>query len=657
LIRILTTRPAASASTTEALPNGPTVVLNYQYNPAGQRTEMAVTIDGVPDFVDDYSYNAAGQVISVTEHGVTGGDAVANKEIDLSYNADGELATVDRYQDGVLAVEGDYTYDSAGDLTGLVYHQGDTVLASYAWTYSGGTVVSGQWSVGSEGNWQPTGGIVPVHDTTGVTSALMSSGFAGLAEVTSCTSVDGTANYSYDPTGELLAATYSGGQVNEAYSYDANGNRTNAGYATGADNRLLSDGTYTYAYDGEGHRTEKFIDANADGVLDVGDTDVTQFSWDNRDRLTEVKTCATEGGDPTEVVDYLYDVENRWIGENIFNGTEHQIRFAYDGNEIVLQFDRDLPSTSGGGAGGEGSSSMTAADLSHRYTWLPGAVDQLMSDEQTDKVVWTVGDNQGTIRDLAVMDSGVTSVVNHRVFDSFGNLVSETNSAVDCLFGYTGRARDNATGLQNNLNRWYDASVGSWISKDPSGFGSEDANLYRYCGNNPLQFVDPYGLEKITIYIGGVKVAGGVGGHSFILVPDGKGGWTIYRGGPSGDNANTLKITIQPWGPQSIDYPKSNDKFKTELKGFKVEVEGGVAGANTSLINLASAINQAGIKYDPNPFAKGATCNSFTSWAIQALTGKIPALPTIFSDMGPVSWGGFRTPLPPLKFGTPSPSQ
>jgi RHS repeat-associated protein len=461
------------------------VVLNYQYNPAGQRTEMAATIDGTPDFVDDYSYNAAGQVISVTEHGVTGGDAVANKEIDLTYNDAGELATVDRYQDGVLAVEGDYTYDSAGDLTGLVYHQDDTVLASYAWTYSGGTATLAAGS--SNADWLPSGGIVPVHDTTGVTSALMSGGFAGLSEVTSCTSVDGTANYSYDPTGELLAATYTSGQVNEAYSYDANGNRTNGGYVTGADNRLLSDGTYWYAYDAEGNRTEKFIDANHDGVLDAGDTDVTEFTWDNRDRLTEVKTYATEGGDPTEVVDYLYDVENRWIGENIdSNGTEHQIRFAYDGNQIVLQFDKD------------GSGQLDASSVSHRYTWLPGAVDQLMSDEQADKVVWTLGDNQGTIKDLAVMDSGVTSIVNHRVFDSLGNLVSQTNSAVDCLFGYTGRPLDSATGLQNNLNRWYDSSTGGWISKDPTGLNAGDTNLYRYVGNSPTNGIDPKGT---TIYL------------------------------------------------------------------------------------------------------------------------------------------------------------
>ena len=94
-------------STTESSVGGPTVTLSYQYNTANERTEMAATIDGTADFVDDYTYNSLGEVVSVTEHGVTGGNAVATKEIDLAYNAAGELTTVDRYENGQLAVEGD----------------------------------------------------------------------------------------------------------------------------------------------------------------------------------------------------------------------------------------------------------------------------------------------------------------------------------------------------------------------------------------------------------------------------------------------------------------------------------------------------------------------------------------------------------------------
>ena len=53
------------------------------------------------------------------------------------------------------------------------------------------------------------------------------------------------------------------------------------------------------------------------------------------------------------------------------------------------------------------------------------------------------------------------------------------------IIGYTGRPLDLVTGLQNNLNRWYDARTGRWISEDPIGFAAGDANLYRYVGNGP----------------------------------------------------------------------------------------------------------------------------------------------------------------------------
>ena len=45
-------------STTETTVGGPTVVLAYQYDSSGDRTQMAATIDGTADFVDDYTYNS-----------------------------------------------------------------------------------------------------------------------------------------------------------------------------------------------------------------------------------------------------------------------------------------------------------------------------------------------------------------------------------------------------------------------------------------------------------------------------------------------------------------------------------------------------------------------------------------------------------------------
>ena len=48
-----------------------------------------------------------------------------------------------------------------------------------------------------------------------------------------------------------------------------------------------------------------------------GDTDVTVYAWDARERLVKATNYAAYGGSAAQVVDYLYDVENRWIGENI----------------------------------------------------------------------------------------------------------------------------------------------------------------------------------------------------------------------------------------------------------------------------------------------------------------------------------------------------
>jgi RHS repeat-associated protein len=126
------------------------------------------------------------------------------------------------------------------------------------------------------------------------------------------------------------------------------------------------------------------------------------------------------------------------------------------------------------------------------------AGEQLTSLTQPGSVLLPLTNNVGTVCDLAQYNpqSGTTSVVDHRVYDSFGNLKSQTNAAVDFLFGFTGRPLDQATGLQNNLNRWYDSGTGRWMSKDPTGFFAGDTNTECYCGNNSTSEIDPTGLEE-----------------------------------------------------------------------------------------------------------------------------------------------------------------
>ena len=203
--------------------------------------------------------------------------------------------------------------------------------------------------------------------------------------------------------------------------------------------------------------------------------------------------------------------QRHWIGETITaGGTTTQTRFVYDGNQIVMQLDK------------AGTGDLAATDLSHRYLWGP-AVDQLLAEEQLSslsggegydltqqgQVVWTLTDNQNTVRDLATYSDGTTTVVNHRVFSAYGQMLSQTNpttgyaATVDCLFAYTGRALDQATGLQNNDNRWYDSITGRWLSQDPIAFAGGDANLYRYVENGPTNATDPTGEDAALTVPGG----------------------------------------------------------------------------------------------------------------------------------------------------------
>jgi RHS repeat-associated protein len=137
------------------------------------------------------------------------------------------------------------------------------------------------------------------------------------------------------------------------------------------------------------------------------------------------------------------------------------------------------------------------------YLWGP-AVDQILADEQVatgspNDVRWPLADWQGTIHDVATYNAAtnVTTIANHKVYEAFGKVHSESGPTVDTIFGFTGRYFDDDTGLQWNLNRWYDPGVGRWLSEDPIGFAAGDPNLYRYVGNSPGMFGDPRGLIEL----------------------------------------------------------------------------------------------------------------------------------------------------------------
>jgi len=100
-------------------------------------------------------------------------------------------------------------------------------------------------------------------------------------------------------------------------------------------------------------------------------------------------------------------------------------------------------------------------------------------------------DQVGSLR--AVTDSS-HNIVKEIVYDTYGNIVTDTNEAFKVPFGFAGGLYDSDTKLTRFGYRDYDATTGKWTAKDPIGFAGGDSNLYGYVLGDPINFVDPSGL-------------------------------------------------------------------------------------------------------------------------------------------------------------------
>jgi len=119
---------------------------------------------------------------------------------------------------------------------------------------------------------------------------------------------------------------------------------------------------------------------------------------------------------------------------------------------------------------------------------------------------WTLRDHLNTVR--KVVDAR-GCVVSNLEYNAFGALVSATGDKP--LFRYTGKMFDDATGLQWNINRWYDSNVGRWISEDPIGFRGKDGNVTRYVYNSPIQYADIYGkVAQLAPFVLGLAGSDGM---------------------------------------------------------------------------------------------------------------------------------------------------
>jgi len=96
---------------------------------------------------------------------------------------------------------------------------------------------------------------------------------------------------------------------------------------------------------------------------------------------------------------------------------------------------------------------------------------------------------------------------------SDGDGVEISASAIGNPYMFTGRRYDEDTGLYYYRLRDFHPVLGRFVQNDPIGYAG-GLNLYTYCGNNSLSYLDPYGLDRYLVkqhgthYLIGIEVEG-----------------------------------------------------------------------------------------------------------------------------------------------------
>ncbi len=130
-----------------------------------------------------------------------------------------------------------------------------------------------------------------------------------------------------------------------------------------------------------------------------------------------------------------------------------------------------------------------------------GAVSRILTEEgyitfngTTPVYHYYLKDHQGNNR-VVLNQDGTVEQVNH--YYPFGGLMGESTAGGVQPYKYNGKELDRMHGLDlfDYGARHYDAAIGRWLTIDPMSEEYYSISTYAYCGNNPVNAIDPTGMS------------------------------------------------------------------------------------------------------------------------------------------------------------------
>jgi RHS repeat-associated protein len=291
----------------------------------------------------------------------------------------------------------------------------------------------------------------------------------------------------YDPNGNIVSRTVPGGTTTYDYD-DLDRLKSEAGPAR----------TQTLTWDANGNRTgdasgSHTFTPNTDRPLTIAGQSVTVdpagnitqarnlgFVWNPAGQLQEVRQGSPSG---TLLASYTYDYQGRRTRKVLSGSGPLNYRttiYTYD------QYDRL-------------SGEYNGAGIPRRaYVWRDAVPLAVISHSGTNEVVYYLEtDHLGT--PIAARDANGTVLWRWEA-DAFGATPPNEDpdgdqQKVTINLRFPGQYFDAESGLHYNWHRYYDPTIGRYMSSDPIGL-TGGLNLFGYANQNPLKYVDPLGLSS-----------------------------------------------------------------------------------------------------------------------------------------------------------------
>ena len=462
--------------------------ISYSYDVIGN----IETVTDSKDFTTTYAYDNSNRLQTVT---------FAGKTTTYTYDKNGNREAVE-YQGGVKET---YTYDKNNRLKALVNKKPDgSALSSYSYTYY-------------DNGLQKT-----KTDSYGITTYT----YDGTGRVLKVEAPGKTIVYAYDKAGNRLSQneTYTSAQPSGTID-EASGNEIQyilkkSEYVYSNTNRLLKlvekmfdaankevlQKTTAYYYDDNGNELRQ--NSSYIAPHSIKKSQSTKGSIQGDDIAGSIDTLVERTSNTFDGFNRLKKVENvksgvRTLAEYTYNGDDLRVKkavkksdkdyaeevtnYLYDRQHVVLETD--------------GSNNLKA-----RYI---RGINYIARMDASGKLSYFLYNGHGDVVQT-VTEAG--EIENQYDYDIWGN-ATLTVQNYECGIRYAGEYFDSETGMYYLRARYYNPYIGRFMSED--SYWGEDSNplslnLYTYCANEPIMFVDPSGhFFGLGAFIG-AGVAGSV---------------------------------------------------------------------------------------------------------------------------------------------------